>query len=88
MDQVRVKWTEGISASHFENVRGMFPDEADPHDFDRNYEGVVIGNTRSFWGDVYLTIACTDGSIRSVHTSKVEIIKTDNNGTDTRTKES
>lgn len=67
---MRVKWTEFISASYFESIQNMYP-EADSTDFDKDYEGEVIGTTRSFWGTVYLTIMCDDGKVRDVEASRV-----------------
>jgi hypothetical protein len=72
---MKVKWTERMSASHWENVQGMFPDEADPSDFDNEREGEVIGSNKSFWGDTYLVVACTDDKIREVEMKNVRIIK-------------
>ncbi len=71
---MHVKWTERMSLRAFENFRGMLSDEADPSDFDKEREGEVLGVTRSFWGDTYLTVACNDGRVRDVLKTEVKIL--------------
>ncbi len=70
-----VTWTEGGKAATLEYAASTYPTEFDPDDFDKAYEGTVIGSTRSFWGFVYLTVACTDGKIREVSIDDAEIVK-------------
>ncbi len=72
---MKVKWTEQISASYFENIQSMFPDEAMPSDFDKDYEGEIIGTNKSFWGTTYLVVFCDDGQIRECEASNATIIK-------------
>lgn len=72
---MKVQWTEGLSASQYESISNWFPKDFNPCDFDKDYEGDVIGTNRSFCGTTYLTIACSDGKIRNVESSKVIIIR-------------
>lgn len=67
-----VKWTEGGSAASMEYAASTYPTEFDPDDFDKKYEGEVIGTNKNFWGFTYLVVACTDGAVREVEISKAK----------------
>ena len=69
---MRVKWIDGMSATHFENVQSMFPEDANPSDFDQDFKGEVISSHKNFWGTTYLVIMCDDGKVREVEMSKVQ----------------
>lgn len=43
--------------------------------FDQDHSGEVIGTTRNFWGDVFLTVACDDGKIRDCKSDLATIVK-------------
>lgn len=70
----KVKWTEQLSASQAMMIADSYP-EANFHDFDKKYEGEVIGTNRSLLGTSYLVVACTDNKVREVEISKVTIIE-------------
>ena len=70
MDTVKVKWTE-VMPLH--KIPEQYWGE-DLSKLDKNYEGQVIGTTKSFWGKTYLTIACSDGRVRDVDIDSVKII--------------
>jgi len=72
---MKVKWKEGISASYEMMLMDSYPKDFKSSDFDKNYEGEVIGSNRSFWGDTYLTVTCDDGKIRDVEKGIVTTIK-------------
>jgi hypothetical protein len=42
---------------------------------DVDYEGDVIGTTKSFWGTTYLTVACDDGKVRECPIRKAVIVR-------------
>lgn len=66
---IKVKWTEYMPLN---KIPEMYWGE-DLSLMDRDYEGQVIGTTKSFWGTTYLTVACTDGKIREVNINNVTI---------------
>ena len=70
---MKVKWTEYVSGSFMENVWSWYPD-ANSNDFDKHYEGEIIGTNSSFWYGETLTVGCTDGKIRTVAIHKVKFI--------------
>lgn len=73
---MKVKWSEYISASHWEKIKNMIPREATPSDFDNHYEGIVIGSTKNYWEkDISLVVYCTDGQIRECEADKAKKIK-------------
>lgn len=71
---MRVKWTEQISASFLETIYNWYP-EANSIDFDKEYEGEVIGSNKSFWGGTNLVVACLDNNVREVCIDSVKVIK-------------
>lgn len=70
---MRVKWIEQISASQAMLIYDMFP-EANSVDFDKTYEGEVVGNGDNLFIGSYFLVHCTDGEIRKAPTNKVKII--------------
>ncbi len=70
----KIQWIDRMSILFYKNVQGMFPDDFDPSDFDREQSGYVIGVTRDFFGTIYLTVCCDDSKIRTVEQSKVTVI--------------
>ena len=70
---MRVKWTEFASASFIMNVYDMYPD-ANSSDFDKEFEGEVIGTNKNIWGNTYLVVVCLDNKIREVEINKTKII--------------
>jgi hypothetical protein len=70
---MKVKWTEQMSASRAMMLYDMYPD-ANACDFDKDYEGEVIGTVKSFFGITYLVVACTDNKIREVDKDNAIII--------------
>jgi hypothetical protein len=77
---MRVRWTKMLSASAAMRIYESYP-EANACDFDIDYEGEVIGTTKSFWGATYLVVALDDGRIMEVDIDIAKQIghgKTDN----------
>jgi hypothetical protein len=68
---MRVKWTEYMPLSRIPEAYW----DQDLTVLDSNYIGDVIGTTRSFWGESFLIVACTDGNIREVNINNVKIVK-------------
>ena len=67
---MKVKWTE-------EKPLFRIPERFWGEDLsllDKHHEGEVIGTTSDFLGDVYLTVGCKDGKVRSIRTDKVTVI--------------
>jgi hypothetical protein len=71
---MRVKWIEQISAYRAELIYDMYP-EANACDFDKHYEGDIIGTNRNIFGTSFLIIACTDGKIRECEITNAKIIQ-------------
>jgi hypothetical protein len=69
---MKVKWTECYTPSDIE--LDWFPDE-DWSECDKHYEGEVIGTNHSFWHGNTVTVACSDGKIRSVSIKQVGVVK-------------
>ena len=53
------------------NLYDTYP-ELNACDFDKTYEGEVIGTVKSFWGVVSLVVVCADKKIREVNVDAVE----------------
>lgn len=66
----KVKWTKQASASFMENAWSWYPD-ANSFDFDKEYEGEVIGVTGLIV--TYLIVACTDNKVRKVNINDVQL---------------
>jgi hypothetical protein len=69
---MRVKWTQYMRLS-INSIPEMYWGE-DLSQFVNDYEGEVIGTTRSFFGDTYLVVACTDGQVREVNIRNVKTL--------------
>lgn len=73
MERTRVKWTVQPDMSYMETIMGWYP-EVDTRDFDKHYEGDVIGTNTTLLGYTYLIVACTDNKIREVEISKAKVV--------------
>jgi hypothetical protein len=70
---MKVRWTKHIGFFQFSLISDRYP-EADSRDFDKHYEGEVIGSNKDIFGDTYLLVKCTDGKIRECEINKATVI--------------
>ena len=66
---MKVKWKEYARLSSIPECYW----EEDLSVLDNEFEGEVIGTTRSFLGGTYLVVACTDKQIREVNILNAQI---------------
>jgi hypothetical protein len=71
---MKVKWIEQMSSDYALRVLEMYPD-ANLSDFDKEYEGEVIGATESFMNGTNLIIGCSDGKIRQCPIDLAKVVK-------------
>jgi hypothetical protein len=68
---MKVKWTE-IRPLH------SIPEEYWGEDLsllDKEYKGDIIGTTKNFWGNTFLTVLCDDGRVRECNIEDAMVVK-------------
>lgn len=56
-----------------ESIINSYP-EANLNDFDKHYQGDIIGSNKDFFGTTYLLVACDDGKVRECDINQCKIV--------------